>query len=157
VVAGAVADGAGLASTVREFAAQRLPGYMVPAVVVLDELPLTPSGKIDRNALPAPEILARSPRRQPATAQETIICSIFAELLGVGADQVGPDDSFFDLGGHSLLAMQLINRIRTTLGAELPVRLVFEVSTATGLAGQLVGRTRTRPALRPRNRQEELS
>jgi amino acid adenylation domain-containing protein len=154
----AVAAGAELAKTVREFAAQRLPGYMVPtAVMVLDALPLTPSGKIDRKTLPAPEIVARPARRQPATAQETIICTIFAELLGVGTDQVGPDDSFFDLGGHSLLAIQLINRIRTTLGAELPVRLVFEVSTATGLAGQLVGRTRTRPALRPRSRQEETS
>jgi acyl carrier protein len=149
-------SGAGLAAAAREFAAQRLPGYMVPAaVMVLDELPVTVSGKIDRRALPAPGIVARAERREPATPQEAILCTIFAELLAVGTDQVGPDDSFFDLGGHSLLAMQLINRIRSALGAELPVRLLFEVSTAAGLAGQLAGRARTRPALRPRNRQEE--
>ena len=130
---------------------------MVPAVVmVLDVLPLTVNGKVDRAALPVPEIVARPVPRQPANAQEAILCTIFAELLGVDADQVGPDDSFFDLGGHSLLAMQLINRVRTALGAELPVRLLFEVATAAGLAGQLANLTKTRPALRPRNRQEQL-
>ena len=144
-----------VAQRARAFAAQQLPAYMVPAVVmVLDVLPLTVNGKVDRAALPVPEIVARPRARRPATAQEAILCTIFAELLGVDADQVGPDDSFFDLGGHSLLAMQLINRVRTTLGAELPVRLLFEVATAAGLAGQLANLTKTRPALRPRNRQE---
>jgi amino acid adenylation domain-containing protein len=155
----AARDGADdtVAQRVRAFAAQQLPAYMVPAVVMtLDALPLTANGKVDRAALPVPEIVARPVPRQPANEQEAILCTIFAELLEVGADQVGPDDSFFDLGGHSLLAMQLINRVRTALGAELPVRLLFEVATAAGLAGQLANLTKTRPALRPRNRQEQL-
>jgi acyl carrier protein len=149
-------DGAGLAAAVREFAAGRLPGYMVPATVtVLDAVPLTGNGKVDRNALPAPGYAAAAGTgRRPATAQEATLCAIFAEILGLGSHQVGPEDDFFDLGGHSLLAMQLINRIRTVLGADLPVRLLFDVATAAGLAEQLASRTRTRPPLRPRSRRE---
>jgi acyl carrier protein len=129
---------------------------MVPATVtVLDAVPLTGNGKVDRNALPAPGYAAAAGTgRRPATAQEATLCAIFAEILGLGSHQVGPEDDFFDLGGHSLLAMQLINRIRTVLGADLPVRLLFDVATAAGLAEQLASRTRTRPPLRPRSRRE---
>src|SRR6202167_246928 len=96
---GAVA-GEALADTARTFAAQRLPGYMVPAaVVVLDELPLTPSGKTDRAALPAPgyAAVAGTGSQEPATRPGVVLCGVVAQVLGL--EQVGPEDSFFALGG----------------------------------------------------------
>ncbi|MEU8924845.1 amino acid adenylation domain-containing protein [Kitasatospora sp. NPDC048545] len=131
---------------VRELLAGQLPDYMIPAAyAVLDRLPLNSSGKLDGSALPEPDLRATAgPARAPRDDREAALCALLAEVLGV--PEVGPDDDFFALGGHSLLATRLVSRARTALGAELPIRAVFESPTAAGLA-RLVDTGRCRPAL----------
>jgi amino acid adenylation domain-containing protein len=122
---------------VRTRLAERLPGYMVPAaIMVLDGLPLTVNGKLDRRALPAPGYTEVDRYRAPASPTEEIVAGIYAQVLGL--DRVGVDDSFFDLGGDSLSAMRLIAAVNTSLDGGLAVRTIFDAPTVSGLA-QRVG------------------
>ncbi|MFJ9545779.1 non-ribosomal peptide synthetase [Streptomyces erythrochromogenes] len=143
-----------LASELKQFAAATLPGYMVPsAVVVLPALPLNANGKVDRRALPAPEIGADTAGRAPRDERERALCTLFGEILGI--DDITIDDDFFELGGHSLLATRLVGRARTELGAELAIGDLFQAPTVAALADRLATDP-ARPALRPEPRPEHL-
>ncbi|HET6504893.1 MAG TPA: amino acid adenylation domain-containing protein [Amycolatopsis sp.] len=139
----------------RPFLAAHLPEHMIPAAVIcLDALPLTPSGKVDHNALPAPTFDSASTSRQPDTPMEKSIAALFAEILGVG--EVGADDDFFRRGGHSLLATRLAARARSALGVTLDVRQVFATPTVAGLAAHLGPDVRRPAAPRGRDGAERL-
>ncbi|MGV9287535.1 amino acid adenylation domain-containing protein [Streptomyces sp. NPDC003719] len=113
-------------------AAEALPEHMVPAaVVVLDRLPRTASGKLDPNALPAPEFSAGAEGRAPGTPREELLCSLFAEALGV--ERVGVDDSFFDLGGDSIVSIKLVTLAREA-GLDVAPRDVFAHKTVAAIA-----------------------
>ena len=145
-----------LPAELRTAVATVLPDYMVPsALVVVDGLPLTANGKLDRRALPAPDYSGASAGRSPRSPLEVSLCAIFAEVLGVA--QVGVDDGFFELGGHSLLAISLTSRVRSVLGLELSVREVFEFPTVAGIAQRLDGGSgQVRRALVPAERPERV-
>ncbi|XTP10868.1 amino acid adenylation domain-containing protein [Streptomyces albus subsp. chlorinus] len=123
-------------AAVRAALARELPEHMVPsAVVALDAFPLTPNGKLDRRALPAPVFTGSgSGRRRPAGPREETLTRLFAQVLGVA--DAGPDDAFFDLGGTSLLAVRLVARVREVLGTELTIGSLFEAPTPAALAAR---------------------
>ncbi|HUB56150.1 MAG TPA: amino acid adenylation domain-containing protein [Mycobacterium sp.] len=133
---------------IRTRVAAALPDYMTPAAyVVLDEIPITAHGKIDRAALPEPQIAAATKYRDPATVIERRIAALFSELLG--HDRVGVDDSFFDLGGHSLVATKLVTAIRAECDVELGIRDIFELATPARLT-ERVDQLRSGQAVRSR-------
>ncbi len=134
VVPTAGADTGALVAQLREWLRRTLPEYMVPATItLLEAMPQTANGKVDRNALPAP-VEDRSARGlvTPSTPAQRELAELWQELLGV--ERVGVQDDFFDLGGHSLLAVQLTARIRARFEIDLPVRAVFEAPTLADLA-----------------------
>ncbi|OBK10186.1 non-ribosomal peptide synthetase, partial [Mycobacterium sp. 1245852.3] len=134
------AQGAGTESVdverIRARVAAALPDYMTPAAyVVLDQIPITAHQKIDRAALPQPQIAAATEYRDPTTPTEQRVAQLFSGLLG--HDRVGVDDSFFDLGGHSLVATKLVTAIRAECGVEIGIRDVFELATVGALAERI--------------------
>ncbi|KUO06366.1 non-ribosomal peptide synthetase [Streptomyces sp. DSM 15324] len=149
-----------LVNSVLDHARSHLPEYMVPAAVVpLSGLPLTRNGKLDRSALPAPELDSGADGRAPRLPQEELMCELFAEVLGL--PRVHVDDDFFQLGGHSLLAARLKARIRAAFGVELGLRALFETPTPAGMSRRLAaGDTgdgfEVMLPLRPRGEREAL-
>ncbi|WP_346764323.1 amino acid adenylation domain-containing protein [Rhodococcus sp. B10] len=120
-----------------DFLGQSLARHMVPAaIVVLDRIPLTPVGKLDRKALPAP-VFDTAAFREPVTDMERAVAETFAEVLGV--PRVGLDDHFFEIGGNSLSATQVASRLGARLNARVSARVVFEASTVAGLASRVEG------------------
>ncbi|MET0396779.1 MAG: amino acid adenylation domain-containing protein, partial [Longimicrobiaceae bacterium] len=136
IVAYVVADGgAPSMAELRAHVRARLPEYMVPsAFLALESFPLTPSGKLDRRALPAPDA-AGAAYEAPRTPTEELLAGIFADVLG--ADRVGVDDDFFELGGHSLLATRAASQARAAFGVDVPLRAIFEARTVAGLAARV--------------------
>jgi amino acid adenylation domain-containing protein len=123
-------------SDLRSFLQERLPNYMVPsAFVFLDTMPLTPNGKVDRRALPAPDASSLQLDAEfvpPSNPTEELLATIWAEVLGV--ERVGIHDNFFELGGHSLLATQVISQLNQAFSVELSLLHIFETPTVAGLA-----------------------
>ena len=138
LVAYVVPDGRGPAGPheLREALAERLPAYMLPAAfVMLERLPLTGNGKLDRGTLPPPDagrLLWPRSAIAPRTPTEEALAQIWAEVLGL--ERVGVEDGFFDLGGHSLLATRVLSRIRAVLGVDVPLRALFDGPTVAQLA-----------------------
>jgi len=121
----------------RKHLEKKLPDYMIPAsFMVLDALPLTANGKVDRRALPVPdETRSQQDFVAPSTPVEELLSRLWAEVLGI--ESAGMRDNFFSLGGHSLLATRLVSRVRESFGVELPVRSLFEAPTIRDLAGHI--------------------
>jgi amino acid adenylation domain-containing protein/non-ribosomal peptide synthase protein (TIGR01720 family) len=150
-----------LCAVLMRYLRERLPAYMIPAVIFpTSALPLTASGKIDRRALTAaaPES-SRSRGRSTGTWTEALVADIFAEVLRAGS--VGPEDGFFELGGHSLSATRLLSRLRTAFGIELPMRELFDHQTVAALAAEIdtrlaEGATGAAPPVKPAPRNGPL-
>ncbi|WP_282785930.1 non-ribosomal peptide synthetase, partial [Nocardia sp. CC201C] len=144
------------ADSVLEQLRDRLPGYMVPAhLVVLDDMPRTAVGKLDRKALPAVEFTATATAfRAPREGAESVLAALVADLLASGP--IGADDDFFGRGGNSLLAMRLVARANAALGCDLSVREVFDAPTVAELALRAVRSDRQAVALTPRPRPERI-
>uniref|UniRef100_A0A2P1CZA6 AptC n=1 Tax=Nostoc sp. FSN-E TaxID=2027337 RepID=A0A2P1CZA6_9NOSO len=127
---------ANVADEVRDYLKNRLPNYMIPSqIMVLEKLPLTTNGKLDRRALPAPNTTISSSLEMPVTPTEELLASLWQGLLKI--QSVGRSDNFFELGGHSLLATQLVARIRDIFRVEVPVRKIFEQSILSELAREI--------------------
>ncbi|MCP4702330.1 MAG: amino acid adenylation domain-containing protein [Gammaproteobacteria bacterium] len=135
------------AGALRDFLKEKLPEYMVPsAFVMLEALPLTPSGKIDRHALPAPDKsgqISEAGFVAPRTPEEKLLTEIWSKVLGI--ERIGIHDNFFELGGHSLLVAQVMSQVRKRFSVKLPLRMLFEQPTAAELS-QAIDRVRRHDA-----------
>jgi amino acid adenylation domain-containing protein len=148
------AEDAKLAPELLDYLRRALPEYMVPsALVLIGSWPLTPNGKIDRRALPAPDRRSEN-YVAPRTPQEEILCSIFADVLSL--ERVGAEDDFFALGGHSLLATRLVSQVRMSFGVELPLRTLFEAPTVRLLSEHVSKAEKVRAPLVRQPRPERL-
>src|SRR5581483_4355167 len=151
-----------LVSELREHLKSRLPEYMVPsAFLMLESLPLSANGKLDRKALPAPDwsVEASSEYAEPRTPVEEALCGIWSQVLGLG--RIGVKEDFFDLGGHSLLGMRVVAQVREVFEVELPLRAVFEAPTVEALSQRIeqlqrAGAGVLLPALRAQSRPSQL-
>ncbi|MEU8046839.1 amino acid adenylation domain-containing protein [Micromonospora echinofusca] len=132
-------DGSCDVGSLRQHLRDTLPEHMVPTRIgVLDELPMTPSGKVRRAALPVEVSAADTPRRAaPEGTVECALAAMWASVLDLPVERIGRDDNFFHIGGHSLMATRLVNMVRQTLAEEVPLRLLFERPTVRGLAAAL--------------------
>ncbi len=124
-------------SELRQFLANQLPAYLVPnTFVILESLPLTPSGKCDRRSLPAPDHQGLSEYHiAPQSPTEEILAQIWGQILKL--ERVGREDNFFELGGHSLLATQVLSRINSAFKLDLSVKIMFESPTIAGIASYI--------------------
>ncbi len=139
------------AADLRRSLAGILPDYMVPSsLLVLDAFPLTPAGKLDRAALPAPDATPQHVYVAPRTPTEEVVAGVWADALGV--DQVGVHDDFFDRGGHSLLANRIAMRLRSALGVAVPVRALFDHPTVETLSAAMADYPRQTPIISARRR-----
>jgi amino acid adenylation domain-containing protein len=149
-----------LVRELRAYLKERLPGHMVPSAFVrMEQLPLLPSGKVDRRSLPAPDKFERTEYRPPRTPVEETLCGIWEDVLG--RDQISADDHFFDLGGHSLLATQVVSRVKEALSVELPLTRFFQTPILSELAQFIEQHLRpggelAEPPLRPISREQPL-
>ncbi|WP_448332547.1 amino acid adenylation domain-containing protein [Streptomyces sp. DSM 41534] len=135
-----------LTETLRRYVESAVPEYMVPsAFVLLDTMPVTSGGKIDRKALPAPDLrtVLEVGYVAPRTPEEEAVCRVYTDLLG--ATRVGIDDDFFALGGHSLIATRVVARLRSALGIAVPLKAVFQQRTPRQLAATLTAAARSGP------------
>ncbi|KFA88774.1 peptide synthetase [Archangium violaceum Cb vi76] len=143
-------EGAPSTDALRTFARRLLPEHLVPSsIVTLEAFPLTPNGKVDRKALPAPDGLREAARDYiaPRTRTERRVAEIWSAVLGV--ERVGAGDDFFALGGHSLLAARAISRLRDAFGVELALRELFEAGTVASLAERIDALPKTAPRTPP--------
>jgi FkbM family methyltransferase len=135
-----LSPGVGLNAELRHHLQRRLPDYMLPsAFVFLPQLPLLPSGKVNRNALPLTGLVSDEPEEDmtaPRTAVEEVVAGIWADLLG--REQVGVHANFFQSGGHSLMATQLTSRVREKFHTEVPLRMLFDSPTIAGFTLALI-------------------
>ncbi|MFN6569386.1 amino acid adenylation domain-containing protein, partial [Dendronalium sp. ChiSLP03b] len=152
-----------LVSELRNLLKQRLPQHMIPsAFVLLESFPLAPSGKVDRRALPAPDLTQLQSEGDfiaPSTPVEEMLAGIWAEVLGI--EKIGIHDNFFELGGHSLLATRVISKLRQVFQIELPLRSLFENPTVGQLAQEIeraikVGNGLEMPPITRISREEDL-
>jgi amino acid adenylation domain-containing protein len=161
LVAYVVTTGEASPAALHAFLRERLPEPLLPAaIVILEALPLTANGKLDRRALPETEAVAASGEtagsEAPLSPVQEMLAGIWAGVLGV--ERVGVEDDFFALGGHSLLATQLVSRVRAAFGVDLPLRLLFEQPTVAGFAREIEAAQRVEalPAIVPAPRDRDL-